>query len=821
MNVSETYPPSGLKAKYEQAAALIAQMTLEEKAAFCSGSDFWHLEACERLGLPSVMLTDGPHGLRKQAGSTDHVGLNASIPATCFPTASALASSWDTGLIKEVGVALGEQCVAEDVAVLLGPGMNIKRHPLCGRNFEYFSEDPLLSGELAAAMILGIQSQGVGTSIKHYAVNNQEQWRMVVDAIVDERTMREIYLRGFEIAIKKAQPWTVMCAYNRVNGSYCCEHEWLLNRLLRDEWGFEGLVVTDWGAMNDRVLAISAGLDLEMPASGGINDARIIAAVRAGELPESVLDLSVSRIVSLSLLGAELPERDKQIDQDSHHELACRAAAECAVLLKNEQLLPLQPTAKIAVIGAFAREPRYQGAGSSQVNPTRLDCALDAIGEIVGDPAMLAYAPGYEPKHSEIDTDAIEAAVTIAASAEVAVVFAGLPGIYESEGFDRQHMRLPEQHNRLIEAVCDANPNTVVVLSNGAPVEMCWIARPKAVLECYLAGQAGGAAVADLLFGRLNPCGKLAETFPLQQTDVLSDQWFPGTGRQVQYREGLYVGYRYFDAVEAAVLFPFGHGLSYTRFDYANLAASQETFEQGGRLTVTLDVTNSGDRAGSEVVQLYVSDLESSVHRPPQELRAFTKLALGPGETRSVALELDDSAFAVFEAASHAWVVEAGEFEIRVGASSRDIRLTRRLSVNSPRQIADATTPRSCREVFDENKSIPDPIFASMLGKPIPPPEHSRPYHVNSSLHEIAETWPGGLVRSKVIAQFKQQMGAGAADETVEKMFEAMADNMPLRAVALFSGGRVDFRSLEVLVALLNRQFLRALRLLVMPRDSG
>lgn len=358
--MSEIDPQSGLNAKREQAAAIVAQMSLEEKAAFCSGRDFWHLEACERLDLPSVMLTDGPHGLRKQAGSTDHLGLNASVPATCFPTASALASSWNTELVREVGVALGEQCVAEDVAVLLGPGMNIKRHPLCGRNFEYFSEDPLLSGELAAAMIQGIQSRGVGTSVKHYAVNNQEQWRMFVDAIVDERTLREIYLRGFEIAVRKAQPWTVMCAYNRVNGTYCSEHEWLLNQVLREEWGFEGLVVTDWGAINDRVRGIAAGLDLEMPASGGINDARIVAAVRAGELPESELDRSVSRIVSLVLMGADLRERDKQCDQDAHHQLAHRAAAECSVLLKNERLLPLQENAHIAVIGAFAREPRYQ-----------------------------------------------------------------------------------------------------------------------------------------------------------------------------------------------------------------------------------------------------------------------------------------------------------------------------------------------------------------------------------------------------------------------------------------------------------------------------
>ncbi|MBT4523125.1 MAG: glycoside hydrolase family 3 protein, partial [Halieaceae bacterium] len=479
----------GLSSKHKQAADIVAKMTLEEKAAFCSGKDFWHLEACERLGVPSVMVTDGPHGLRKQAGEADHVGLNASVPATCFPTASALASSWDTDLLREVGVALGEQCVAENVAVLLGPGMNIKRHPLCGRNFEYFSEDPLLTGELAAAMIQGVQSQGVGTSVKHYAVNNQEQWRMFVDAIVDQRTLREIYLRGFEIAVKKAQPWTVMCAYNRLNGTYCSEHTWLLNSVLRDEWGFEGLVVTDWGAMNDRILGVSAGLDLEMPASGGVNDERIIAAVRRGALAESDIDQIVQRIVSLSLLGADLSERGTSIDQAAHHQLARKAAIESSVLLKNEgQLLPLPTSANIAVIGAFAKQPRYQGAGSSQVTPTRLDSAFESMQTLISDPTTLRYAPGYEPTHSKPDSALIDEAVALARSADIAVVFAGLPGIYESEGFDRQHMRLPEQHDRLIEAICDANPNTVVVLANGAPVEMPWIARPGAVLESYLSG---------------------------------------------------------------------------------------------------------------------------------------------------------------------------------------------------------------------------------------------------------------------------------------------------------------------------------------------
>ncbi|MYF11187.1 MAG: glycosyl hydrolase [Gammaproteobacteria bacterium] len=779
-------------------------MSLEEKAAFCSGRDFWHMEANERLGLASIMLTDGPHGLRKQMGDTDHVGIGNSVPATCFPTACALASSWDRDLLREVGVALGEQCAAENVAVLLGPGMNIKRHPLCGRNFEYFSEDPLVSGELAAALIEGIQSQGVGACVKHFAVNNQEQGRMFVDAIVDERTLREIYLRGFEIAVRKAQPWTVMCAYNRLNGVYCSEHDWLLNQVLRGDWGFAGAVVTDWGAANDRVRGIAAGLDLEMPASGGVNDRRLVAAVRDGRLPEADLDRAVTRNLSLALLGGELPKQRVAMDQDAHHALARRAAGECAVLLKNEgALLPLAPPARIAVIGAFAKQPRYQGAGSSQVNPTRLDCAFDAIAATVGDGASLDYAPGYDPKHSEPDAALVAEAAAAAAEAEVAVVFAGLPGSYESEGFDRSHMALPEQHDWLVAAVCEANPNTVVVLSNGAPVAMPWVAAPKAILEGYLAGQGGGAAMADVLFGRVNPSGKLAETFPLQQADVPADRWFPGTGRQVHYREGLHVGYRYFDTAAAPVLFPFGHGLSYTRFEYGDLELSADAFAQGGELAVSFALTNSGGLAGSEVVQLYAHAAQSSVHRPEQELRAFTKVALAPGETRRVTLTLDDAAFAIYDTDAGKWIVEAGEFEIRLGASSRDIRLRTRLKVQSSQSLSDAARGVGGLDGSDE-------AFAALLGKPVPPPEPSRPYHLNSSLGEIGEAALGRFIRSKVASGFQKRMGVKAGDEATARMFEAMANNMPLRSLALFSGGRLSFNGLACLVALVIRLFLSA-----------
>lgn len=796
-------------------------MSLEEKASLCSGKNFWYLEGSVKHDLPSVMVTDGPHGLRKQDSSADHVGLHQSVPATCFPTACALASSWDTELLHDIGVALGEQCVAENVAVLLGPGLNIKRHPLCGRNFEYFSEDPLLGGKLAAAMINGVQSLGVGTSLKHYAVNNQEDGRMFVNAIVDERTLREIYLRGFEIAVKASQPWTVMCAYNRLNGTYCSEHDWLLNKVLRDEWGFEGLVVTDWGATNDRVMGVSAGLDLEMPSSGGVNDNRVLHAVKTGELNEETLDQAIVRNVSLSLMGAEVQSRSVDLDQSAHHALARRAAAESTVLLKNEGgLLPLSPASNIAVIGAFAKEPRYQGAGSSQVTPTQLDCAFDAILEVVGEHAP-SYAAGYETRHSALDESLIDEASGIAAQADVVIVFAGLPAIYESEGFDRPHMQLPEQHNQLIEKVCDANANTIVVLSNGAPVLMPWVSKPAAIVEGYLAGQAGGHGVVDVLFGKTNPSGKLAETFPLNQGDVPADQWFPGSGRQVQYREGLYVGYRYFDSADQPVLFPFGHGLSYTEFEYRNLVVSPAAPHAGEPVEISFDVQNTGEVAGAEVTQLYIRDVESSVYRPAHELKDFKKVWLEPGEVRRVTLVLNDDAFSVYDPVAATWVVEAGEFEIRIGASSRDIRLSTEVTVASDQAISASLQNTWGPEPTPGGCEVPDAVFASMLRGPIPEPESSKPYHLNSSIEEIAETWLGRRIKAKVLAGLEKVIGANGADETTQKLVQEMVKNMPLRSLGLFGDSGISPKALNVLVALMNGHYLQAIRLSMSLNSSA
>ena len=816
----------------DEATALVARMTLAEKADFCSGADFWNLPANERLGLPSIMLTDGPHGLRKQASDADHVGLGSSVPATCFPTAAALASTWDTELLHEIGAALGTECTHNDVAVLLGPAINIKRHPLCGRNFEYFSEDPLLSGELAAAMIAGIQSHGVGACIKHFAANDQEWRRMVIDAVIDERTLREIHLRGFEIAVRKAQPWTVMCAYNRLNGTYCGEHDWLLNRVLRDDWGFEGAVVTDWGAANDRVRSIPAGLDLEMPGSGGVNDRRIEAAVRGGLLAEPELDRCVTRVVELVLKSRGRAGHSRRgSTADAHHALARRAAAQSAVLLKNENaLLPLSPDARIAVVGAFAKEPRYQGTGSSRVTPTRTDCAFDAMQAVAGE-TPLSYAPGYDAERSEPDLARphgrvgsfagakllrrkllalIAEAENAAREADVVVVFAGLPSVYESEGFDRVDLGLPAQHDRLIDAVCALNPNTVVVLAGGAPVEMPWVDAAGAILESYLGGQGGGSAVADILFGRSNPCAKLAETFALRQADIAADQWFPGAGRQVQYREGLYVGYRYFDSFRQPVLFPFGHGLSYTRFEYRDMTVVRSHEPHLHEVAFTL--ANVGGVDGAEVAQLYVHPVNPTVHRPEQELRAFRKVALKAGASRRVTIPLDRTAFAFYAIEAGDWTVESGEFEIRIGASSRDIRLRQTVVLDGGTDVIDEALRRP---TFTRGRlTVDDDTFAAMLGKPIPPADSTRPFHLNSTLAEISTTWLGRRVAGRMKAQFAAQLG-GNLDAATRKMVDEMTNDMPLRSLVLFSGGKLSFGLMDAFAAILNGRYLTALRQLV------
>ena len=756
---------------------IIEQMTLEEKAGLCSGLSFWYTKAVDRLGIPSIMLSDGPHGLRKQDESQDHLGLNESIPATCFPSAAGLACSWDRELLEKVGVALGKECQAERVSVILGPGANIKRSPLCGRNFEYFSEDPYLSGELAASHIDGVQSQGVGTSLKHYAANNQEHKRLTIDVKLDERTLREIYLTGFEIAVKKSQPWTVMCSYNRLNGVYCSENEYLLTDILRDEWGFEGFVVSDWGAVNDRVEGVRTGLELEMPSSGGLGDKKIVEAVKSGTLCESVLDKAVERLLNIIFRAADNHKENASYDKDHHHQLARKVARESMVLLKNDNnILPLKREGSLAVIGAFAKEPRFQGGGSSHINPTKVDSALEEIEKLAGDSMDIVFAEGYRldekggifsskafESNSDIpDDELIAAAKEAAAKSDVALVFAGLPDTYESEGFDRKHIKIPEGHRRLIEEVAKVNKNTVVVLSNGAPIEMPWLDEVAGVLEGYLGGQAFGGAVADLLFGVSNPCGKLAETFPWRLEDNPSHLNFPGDATKVEYREGIFVGYRYYDAKDMDVLFPFGYGLSYTNFDYTDISVDKDEIMDNDEVTVKVKVKNTGDLAGKEIVQLYVRDIESSVIRPMKELKGFDKVSLQPGEEKTVTFKLGKRAFAYYNEDIKNWYVEDGDFEILVGGSSKCTPLRATVKVQSTQPI-------------------------------------KKVYTLNSTMGEIMAN-PVGM------AMIQEAMkNSPVPEDAMSDGISEMVAAMPLRSVIMFMGGQIPEEAIQGLLDALNK----------------
>ncbi len=650
--------------------AIVAKMTLEEKAALCTGASAWTTTPVERLGVPEMTVSDGPHGVRRVPDINSLA--NESLPATCFPTASCTASTWDVDLIHKMGEALAEECIALHVDVLLGPGVNMKRSPLGGRNFEYFSEDPYLAGEMAASFINGVQSKGVGTSLKHFAVNNQEFQRFSISAEVDERTLREIYLPAFEKAVKQAKPSTVMCSYNKVNGTYGSEHYYLLNAILKGEWGFEGLVVSDWGAVHDRVASLKGGVDLEMPGPQERRVQAVIEAVRSGELDGAVLDESVRRILRIVFAVSETP-KGGAFDVDAHHELAAKIASEGMVLLKNDGLLPLKGHQHIAVIGRSAEEAHFQGGGSSHINPTKVAVPFKELQARAGN-AELTYAEGY-PADNSFRQDLIDQAVTLARSADVAVLYIALPTFKESEGYDRNDLDLTEQQVALIKAVSKVQPKTVVVLNNGAPVAMsAWIDDVAAVLEGWMMGQAGGIAVADVLFGKVNPCGKLAETFPLKLVDTPAYINWPGGAGEVRYGEGLFIGYRYYDARQMPVLFPFGYGLSYTTFAYSNAKASAKTFKDVDGVTVTVDVTNTGEVPGKEIVQVYVRDQKSGLIRPEKELKGFAKVELQPGETKSVSIHLDFRAFAYYHPEYGQWITEDGDFDILVAASAADIR---------------------------------------------------------------------------------------------------------------------------------------------------
>lgn len=659
--------------------SIIAQMTLEEKAALCTGASAWTTTPIERLGVPEMIVSDGPHGVRR-VPNVNSMAID-SLPATCFPTASCTASTWDVGLIYKMGEALAEECISLNVDVLLGPGANMKRSPLCGRNFEYFSEDPFLAGELAASFINGVQSKGVGTSLKHYAANNQEFQRFTMSSEVDERTLREIYLPAFEKAVKQAKPWTVMCSYNKVNGTFASQHHYLLTEILKEEWGFEGLVVSDWGAVRDRVAALKAGLDWEMPGPQERRVQAVVDAVRAGKLDEAVLNESVRRILNIVFKAKQTPKTGT-FDVDAHHELAHQIANEGMVLLKNNGLLPLQGQQHIAVIGRSAEAAHFQGGGSSHINPTRVAMPFTEFKAQAGN-AEVTYAEGY-PTDNSFRQDLIDQAVTLAKSADVAVLYIALPTFKESEGYDRVDLDLTDQQIALIKSVSKVQPNTVVVLNNGAPIAMSeWIDGVAAVLEGWMMGQAGGVSIADVLFGKVNPCGKLAETFPMKLADTPAYLNWPGGAGEVRYGEGLFIGYRYYDAKQMPVQFPFGFGLSYTTFKYSNPKVSATKFKDVDGLTVTVDVTNTGKVAGKEIVQVYVHDQKSALVRPQKELKGFAKVALEPGETKTVSIQLDFRAFAYYHPEYKQWITEDGDFDILIAASAADIRHTLTVTLES------------------------------------------------------------------------------------------------------------------------------------------
>ncbi len=698
----------------EKIRELVAQMTLEEKAAMCSGADFWHTEAVERLGIPASMVSDGPHGLRKQDEKADHLGANESIKAVCFPAGCGTAASFNRELLTQMGEALGNECQAEGISVILGPAVNIKRSPLCGRNFEYYSEDPFVATEIAGALIKGIQSKNVGTCIKHFLANNQETRRFSSDSRIDERTLHEIYLAAFEGAVKKQKPWTVMCSYNRINGKYAAQNHEYLTKTLRDKWGFDGYVMSDWGAVNDRVEDLKAGLDLEMPTSLGANDKLIVEAVQNGTLDEKIVDTAVERILNIVFRYEENKDKNAIWDKDKDHEMARKVAQETIVLLKNEDVLPLDEKAEIAFIGKYAKEPRYQGGGSSHINSFKITSALDIVSEMPN----ITYAQGFQDKEDKTDEKLLAEAVEAAKKAKAAVIFAGLPDAFESEGFDRKHMSMPDCQNELIEKVAEVQPNTIVVLHNGSPVEMPWVNKVKGIVEAYLSGQAVGGVVCDILFGKVNPSAKLPETFPLKLEDNPSYLSYFGEGDMVEYREGIFVGYRYYDKKKMDVLFPFGHGLSYTTFEYSNLNVDKESIKDTDTMTVTVDVTNTGKMAGKEVVQLYVADKKSKVIRPVKELRDFAKVELAPGETKTVSFILDKRAFAYYNVEIHDWYVETGEFDILIGKSSRDIVLSKTVTVESTVKIPFTyTTDTTVGDVMEDPRAWK--IAKKFMGKGI------------------------------------------------------------------------------------------------------
>ena len=765
---------------------LLKKLTLEEKCALLSGAETFKTRGMPEHGIPQIWLSDGPHGLRKQAGESDHLGLNPSVPATCFPTASAVANSWDAALGEEIGAALGEEAAAQEVSVVLGPGLNMKRNPLCGRSFEYFSEDPYLAGKLAAGYIRGIQSKGVAACPKHFAVNSQETRRMASDSIVDERTLREIYLTGFEIAVKEGHPRSIMSSYNLVNGTYANENKHLLMEILRDEWGFDGAVITDWGGSNDHALGVKNGSTLEMPAPGGDSVRELLAAVESGKITESDIDARLSELLPLVFdTKAALDAAPREFDAAAHHALARRAAEESLVLLKNEDsLLPLAEGTKVAVIGDFAKNPRYQGAGSSMVNSTQVDVLLDKL--IDSELNVIGYQQGFD-RHGKPDAALQKSACELATQADTVILCMGLDEIAESEGLDRSNLRLAQNQVDLLQAVAAVNPKIVVVLYSGSVVETPWLDNCQALLYAALGGQAGAGAVADALTGKVNPCGKLAETWPLAYADIPSAADFATRRKTVEYREGLYIGYRYFTTAEKAVRFPFGYGMSYTTFAYSDMAAD----EQG----VSLTVTNTGSVAGTEIVQLYVAKKNSELFRPAKELKGFARVTLAPGEKQRITIMLDDKAFRFWNVKANRWEIEGGEYELLVGASVEDIRLCEKISVHGTATVH----PYEDRDLDCYYKGnvlhVSDADFEKLLGHPIP--NGKTKIDRNLTLGELnhARSPLGWLVWLVLTILLDASYKRGKPDLNI--LFQY---NMPLRALAKMTNGAISMGMVDGIV---------------------
>lgn len=792
---------------------VLMQMSLEEKVSFCSGKDFWTLQGLERLGLPSIMVTDGPHGVRKQSASTDHLGINESIPATCFPTASLLASTWNPELLFKMGEALALECHKLNVGVLLGPGVNLKRSPLCGRNFEYFSEDPFITSKLASALVKGIQSKGIGTSLKHFAANNQEFRRMITDVIVDERTLRELYLMCFEEVVKSAQPMTLMSAYNRLNGTYCSENQWLLTRVLREEWGFNGVVLTDWGATNDRVKGLIAGEDIEMPGITKENNQKVYEAILNNHLDISILDQSIKRQLEVSeKIQRALNERN-DFDPLAHHELAKEIASEGIVLLKNEeQVLPVEIGEKIAILGLMAKEPKYQGSGSSFMNPTKLDNFYDAMVSCYEHEGYSAnwidYAPAYNGHLDMIDINHV---LEIARRVHKVILCIGLPEVYESEGFDRERLELPEVFNTLVVRIQKVNPSIIVVLSNGSPVHMPWVSKVPGIIEGYLYGQAGASALAEIVCGLKSPSGCLAETFPL---DLEASKYFPGGDTQVVYKEGLYVGYRFYDSFNREVLFPFGHGLTYSSFQIEPLRISNL---DAWSYDVAFRVKNLGNYRSKVILQLYVSPKEMRMYHPKQALKAFKKVDLGPNEALDVVLNLDKRAFAYYDVVSKDWEVESGSYEIRVGFSSRNIIQTTLLEIEGT-QVPSLTETQLevqnyYKNITKDHLEIEDTIFEKLLGRSIVH-EKNKAFDLNTPIYEMRHTVIGKILYY-IVSKETRKMSSKQKNAGMKKMIESVLSEITLRNMAMMSSGAVTFKMAEGFLEMANGHYIKGIKTII------